>query len=147
MAAAAASMSLFPHEFSDELLLDIFSHVPPEDNLRSIQLVCKRFAKVADDQTIWRRHCCTSFQYWRREHRFHEKIEKKAALDYDWKRLWLLRKRINAHIEATFNIVLRTKVGRLRGIRHICCYGYDAKDFLLEQSRTADDVEDVLARR
>jgi F-box protein 21 len=140
------STSVFPREFGDELLLHIFADVPPEDNLQSLQLVCKKFYTVANDQTIWKRNCCTSFHYWQDEHWFHDTVAKEKA-DVDWKELWLRRKRTNAHIGKLFDGILETKVGRLERFRDICQYGYDAKDFLLEQLQTLDDAEDVLARR
>jgi len=141
-----ASTSVFPAQFGDELLLDIFSYVPPEDNLRSVQLVCKKFYTVANDQTIWRRNCDVSFNYWRDEQWFLEKFNQEGA-DVDWKELWLKRRRTNAHIGRIFDAILETKIGRLERFREICEHGYDAKDFLLEQIETVDDAEDLLARR
>ncbi|KAH8903896.1 hypothetical protein BR93DRAFT_931005 [Coniochaeta sp. PMI_546] len=141
-----ASTSVFPREFGDELLLHIFADVPPEDNLRSLQLVCKKFYRVANDQTIWKRNCCTSFRYWQDEHWFHDKVAKEKS-DVDWKEVWLRRKRTEAHISRLFDGILETKIGRLERFRDICQYGYDAKDFLLEQVHTLEDAEDVLARR
>lgn len=141
-----ASPSVFPGEFGDELLLHIFADVAPEDNLGSLQLVCKKFYTVANDQTIWRRNCITSFRYWQDEHWFQDNVGREQA-DADWKEVWLLRKRTNSHISRLLNGIIETKVGRLESFAGICEYGYDAKDFLLEQLETPDDAEDVLARR
>lgn len=142
-----ASTSVFPREFGDELLLHIFADIPPEDNLKSLQLVCRKFHAVANDQTIWKRHCITSFKFWHEQHSFHEKVANPKPDAVDWKELWLRRRRTNAHLEILFQGILDTKVGRLERFRTICDYGYDAKDFLLEQGGTDDSMEDVLARR
>ena len=141
-----ASPSVFPAEFGDELLLHIFADVPPEDNLRSLQLVCKRFHTVANDKTIWRRNCITSFRYWKDDGWFHDTVANERA-GVDWKEVWLRRKRTNARIGKIFDGILETRVGRLQRYREISEYGYDAKDFLLEQSATPEDADDVLARR
>lgn len=141
-----ASPSVFPGEFGDELLLHIFADVAPEDNLRSLQLVCKKFYTVANDQMIWRRNCITSFRYWQDERWFHDNVAREQA-DADWKGVWLRRKRTNSHISRLLDAIIDTKVGRLERFREICQYGNDAKDFLLEQLDTPDDAEDVLARR
>lgn len=140
-----ASTSVFPAQFGDEILLDIFAHVPPEDNARSLQLVCKKFYIVANDRTIWKRNCCTSFKYWRDKHWLYDEAAKERA-DVDWKALWLGRKRTDAHLGRLFDNILETKVGRLERFRDICMFGYDAKDFLLQQLQ-ASSPEDELARR
>jgi F-box protein 21 len=142
----ASSPSVFPREFGDEILLQIFADVPPEDNLQSLQLVCRKFYNVGSDQTIWKRNCITSFRYWKDSRRFQNLVAGDKA-DVDWKEMWLARRRTNTRIGNLFDGILATKVGRLHRFRDICQFGYDAKDFLLEQLGTPDEADDVLARR
>ncbi|KAB5526291.1 hypothetical protein GE09DRAFT_1150893, partial [Coniochaeta sp. 2T2.1] len=151
---ASPPPSVFPREFGDELLLHIFLDVPPEDNLLSLQLVSKKFHAVANDQTVWKQHCVSSFQYWSDEGWFRDNIRRSAGPEkdknknkVDWKEVFLRRKRINARIGRLFDEIIQTKVDRLERFEQICEYGFDAKDFLLEQLGTREEAEDVLARR
>ena len=50
-------------------------------------------------------------------------------------------------MSALFDSLLETKVGRYGKIAQIGAFGYDAKGFLLEQSRADDSDEFALARR
>lgn len=47
---------LYPHmlDFSDDVLLNIFQYLAPQD-LMAISLCCQRFGQVAQDKTLWRR--------------------------------------------------------------------------------------------
>lgn len=88
----------------------------------------------------------TNFRYWQSEHHFKEKLREKAV-DVDWKRLYILRLGRNRRISGLLDQIVASRVSRLRKTEEICQYGYDAKDFLLTQSKVSDDAEDVLARR
>jgi F-box protein 21 len=130
----------------DDIIRQILLYVPPEDNLAVLQLVCKRWLVLARDPVLWRRHCRTSFKFWNPTHRIAQRLVDRAS-EVGWHELWIQRKATDARNERLLRDLLSSKVGRLKKLGEICRHGYDAKDFLLEQLRTDDSVEDVLARR
>lgn len=130
----------------DEVIQHILHFVSPDDNLRSVQLLSKRFNRLANEALLWRHYCRISFRYWAPEHQFQEKLQG-LATDVDWKDLWMIRRRRNSHVGHLLDGILTTQVGRIKKFEQICLLGYDAKDFLLEQCHTDESAEDVLARR
>ncbi|XP_033331860.2 uncharacterized protein LOC117223600 isoform X1 [Megalopta genalis] len=54
--AEADKAILYPHilDFSDDVLLNIFQYLNPQD-LMAISLCCQRLGQVAQDKTLWRR--------------------------------------------------------------------------------------------
>lgn len=130
----------------DEILQHIVSYVSPHDNLARVQLISRRLNRLANEPLLWRRHCQRTFAYWNPSHDFPAKLAGKVS-DVDWKALFLLRKARDAQISALFDGILATQLGRARRFEQICLLGYDAKDFLLEQCRTIESADDVLARR
>lgn len=133
-------------QIPDEIIHHILSFVSPEDNLRNVQLLSRRLQLLANEPILWRQHCQTSFQYWNPAHDFSAKLRGRVS-DVNWKSLYLLRKARNAQVSNLFDAILATKLGRARRFEQICRLGYDAKEFLVEQSRTIDTADDVLARR
>lgn len=133
-------------DFPDEIIRHILEFVSPEDNLRSIQLICRRLHHVANDALLWRFYCSTTFLYWDPKHQFHEKLQQRASF-VKWKQLWLTRKGYNDRIAEWFEGILQSKVGQLTKLRSICLLGYDSKDYLLDQYQCDPEAEDVLARR
>lgn len=59
----------------------------------------------------------------------------------------MLRRSQNGKIAGELHGIVRTKIKRFKRYGIIGQYGYDAKDFLLEQCNVGSDSEDVLARR
>ncbi|ROT42735.1 F-box domain-containing protein [Sodiomyces alkalinus F11] len=133
-------------QIPDEIIHHILTFVSPEDNLLRVQLFSRRLNALANDPILWRQHCRTSFAHWDPRHDLPAKLDADVA-SVDWKALFLLRKARNVHISNLFDGILSTKLGRVRKFEQICRLGYDAKDFLLEQCRTIDSADDVLARR
>lgn len=137
---------MFLSQVADEIIEHLLYHVPPEDNLSSIQLVSHRLNRLANGPLLWRHHCQSTFKFWHPDHDFPSLLRQRAS-STAWKKLFLLRKRRNKTISNLLNHVIATKVGRLQRIEAISRFGYDAKDYLLEQCHTDDSLEDVLARR
>lgn len=133
-------------EFPDEIIRHILLYLPPEDTLRSFQLLSRRLHYLANESLLWRWYCRISFKYWHPGHRFQEKLAVRAS-SVDWKRMWLARKRSNNEVARLLDGVLSTKVGQLRRLQQICQMGYDVKDYLLDQCHIDDSAEDALARR
>lgn len=133
-------------QIPDEIIHHILTFVSPEDNLLCVQLLSRRLNTLANEPLLWRQHCQTSFAHWDPSHDLPAKLGAKVS-DVDWKGLFLLRKARNARISNLFDGILATKFGRVKKFEQICRLGYDAKDFLLEQCRTIDSADDVLARR
>ncbi|KAK0610456.1 hypothetical protein B0T17DRAFT_500397 [Bombardia bombarda] len=134
------------NDVPEEIIRHILSYVSPEDNLRAFQLLSSRFHHIANDSLLWRYYCQTSFTYWHPDHRIQEKFAARAS-SVEWKRLWMARKGKNVQTSRNLDGIIASKVGQLRRLQQICLLGYDAKDFLLEQCRSDDSAEDVLARR
>lgn len=133
-------------QLPDEILHHILHQLPPDDALRSFQLVCRRFARLSAAPLVWRSHCVHGFAYWHPRHDFPTKLARPAA-DVDWKALYVDRRRSNVLAARLLDSIIATKVRRLDCFGRLGALGYDAKDFLLEQASTAEDAHDVLARR
>ena len=132
--------------FPDEIIRHILSFVSPEDTLSSIELLSHRFHHLTNEPLLWKHYCRASFTYWHPDHRLQEKLGARAS-SVEWKKLWLTRKRGNANVARLLDSVLTTKVGQSKKLQQICRLGYDAKDYLLEQSHCPDSADDALARR
>lgn len=139
----SSSLDCFP----DELIRHILLYVSPEDNVLNIQPVSRRFYHIANEPLLWRYMCHKSFTFWRPEHQFFAKLLNPRPTTVEWKKLWLKRKRQNHLIERLLNEILTTRYRQLRNLQRICQFGYDAKDFLLEQCHVDESHDDVLARR
>lgn len=130
-----------------ELLAQIFHHVSPEENLLSLQLVSQYFRTIASEPLLWRFYCLSSFRHWAPEHEIEAKYDRPDPTSVPWQDLWLRRKRTNARISNQLGAIIESATHRLARIGEVCEFGYDAKDYLLEQSRAPEGLEDVLARR
>ncbi|KAI1826355.1 hypothetical protein F4861DRAFT_498031 [Xylaria intraflava] len=129
----------------DELLHQILRHTAPEQALRSVALVSRRFNRLTEERLLWKYYCKTSFRYWQTSHRFWDKVRGNLH-DVDWKALYLLRLKRNRHIASLIDDIVASRVSRIEKTEQICRYGFDAKDYLLTQSRIDDSVPDALAR-
>lgn len=130
----------------DEIIRQILHHVPPDDAFDSLPLVSQRFNRLAIEPLLWKHFCQTSYRFWHAQHRIDQKLEAMASRT-PWRDLWRRRKYRNDMIARLLDEIIATKVSRLTKIGSICQFGYDAKDFLLEQIQTPDSAEDALARR
>ncbi|KAK3496593.1 hypothetical protein B0T13DRAFT_291252 [Neurospora crassa] len=140
---SSSSLDRFP----DELIRHILLYVSPEDNVLNIQPVSRRFYHIANEPLLWRYLCRNSFTFWNPEHCFFTKLSDPRPTTIEWKKLWLRRKRQNHLIKRLLDEILTTRYHQLRNLQHICHFGYDAKDFLLEQCHVDESHDDVLARR
>ncbi|KAI2634634.1 hypothetical protein GGS21DRAFT_112681 [Xylaria nigripes] len=129
----------------DELIHQILRHIPPEQTLASIALVSRRFNSLTEERLLWRYYCSTSFRYWQPNHCFWDRIRGNLH-DVDWKALFLLRLKRNSHIATLLDSIIASRVSRHEKTEQLCRYGYDAKDYLLTQSRVDDSVPDAMAR-
>jgi F-box protein 21 len=134
------------HQVPDEVIQHLLYFISPTDNLASIQPLCYRLNRLANEHLLWRHHCRASFRYWQPEHDFHRKLSLRAS-EVDWKSLFILRQRCNAKASRLLEDILATKLGRVRKMEQLCMLGYDVKDFLLDQRQTPDAAQDVLSRR
>lgn len=134
------------HDMPDEIIRQVIQHVSPEEAFNTCPLVSKTFKRVAFDSLLWRNFCQTSFRFWHPEHRLKEKLESRASQTI-WRDLWRRRKYRNDLIARLLDGIIATKVDRFAKMGQIGQYGYDAKDYLLEQINTPDSLEDSLARR
>ncbi|KAI5466479.1 Transglutaminase-like superfamily-domain-containing protein [Mariannaea sp. PMI_226] len=133
-------------QIPDEIIHHLLYYVSPEDTLANFQPVSRRLKLIASEPLLWRYYCRHAFKYWNPDHDLQGKLRGKAS-DVDWKSLYLLRKRQNGRVSRLLDLILETKVHRLKRIEQIVRLGYDAKDFLLEQCQVDDSSEDILARR
>lgn len=139
---AAGAFDYIPNE----LIHKILQHVSPEDCFQRIPLLSRRFNELSHDSRLWRDYCVQSFRHWNREYCIQVHLARNTP-NTQWRKLWKLRKLINARIAILFNQVLASKVNRFEKIGQICQYARDAKDFLLEQYHAPESAEDHLARR
>ncbi|PTD04890.1 hypothetical protein FCULG_00001823 [Fusarium culmorum] len=133
-------------QIPDEIIQHLLYYIPPEDNLSSFQFLSHRLRHLANESLLWRYHCQSSFTFWNPEHNFYRRLKGRAS-STPWKKIFLIRKSRNAQVERLLVEILETKVGRLKRFEKVCKFGYDAKDFLLEQCNADETAEDVLARR
>lgn len=129
-----------------EIIRQIIQHVPPEEAYDNLPLVSKRLKRVAFEPLLWKYFCQTCFRFWHPEHRLGDKLESRASKT-QWRDLWRRRKYRNDLIARLLDGIIATKVNRFAKIGRICQFGYDAKDFLLEQTNVPESAEDFLARR
>lgn len=134
------------YDVPDEIIRQIIQHVSPVDAYDNCPLVSKTFKRIAFDPLLWKYFCQSSFRFWHAEHRLHEKLESRAS-QTPWRDLWRRRKYRNDLIARLLNGIIATKINRFEKLGQICRLGYDAKDYLLEQTEIPDSVEDSLARR
>ncbi|KAH6606227.1 hypothetical protein Trco_005380 [Trichoderma cornu-damae] len=134
------------HQVPDEIISHLLYYISPQDNLYNVQLVSRRFYRLANEPLLWRYHCRSSFKHWSPRHMFPEKIAA-LAQETNWKDLFIYRSIRNRQISTVLNEIIRTKVNRVRGFEIIGQIGYDAKDLLLEHCQTSPSAEDGLARR
>ncbi|CAN8104745.1 unnamed protein product [Discula destructiva] len=134
------------YDVPDEIIRQIIQHVPPEEAFANCPLVSKTFKRVAFEPLLWKHFCLSSFRFWNSEHCLNQKLESRASKT-PWRDLWRRRKLRNDLIAQLLRGIVATKVDRFSRMWQICRYGYDAKDYLLEQIQIPDSVEDSLARR
>ncbi|KAJ3522804.1 hypothetical protein NM208_g12704 [Fusarium decemcellulare] len=137
---------MFFSQVPDEIIQHLLYYIPPEDNLSSFQLLSHRLRRLANEPLLWRYHCQSNFRFWHPEHNFQRRLKGRAS-QTPWKDLFIVRKCRNAQLDRLLDEILATRVGRVRRFEKVCNFGYDAKDFLLEQCNTANSADDVLARR
>ncbi|KAL7923204.1 Transglutaminase-like superfamily domain-containing protein [Trichoderma austrokoningii] len=130
----------------DEMIGHILYYLSPEDNLHGVQLVSRRFYRLANEPLLWRYHCRTCIKYWSPHHRFEQRVAAAAQKTY-WKWLYIRRSNLNRQVSSTLDEIIRTKVHRGRGFETISRLGYDAKDVLLEHCQAPTTAEDWIARR
>jgi F-box protein 21 len=130
----------------DELIQQLISYISPLDNLASLQVLSRRLHRLANEPLLWRQYCQTAFRNWSKEHGF-ERLLQAGALDVDWKALFVLRLSRNRQAAQYLDSIVNSRIDRLKKIEQICLFGYDVKDFLVQQCRVGDDAEDALARR
>ncbi|KYK60701.1 F-box protein [Drechmeria coniospora] len=130
----------------DEILQHLFYYVSPWESLQCLQIVSRRFHRLANEPLLWKSYCSWSFSYWHPGHDFHHKLQLKVA-EVNWKELFILRARQNRLIARLLDDIITTQVGRLKRFETIGRLGYDAKDFLLQQCQTVETATDYLARR
>ncbi|KGQ10633.1 hypothetical protein BB8028_0002g09780 [Beauveria bassiana] len=140
--SARVSLDILP----DDIIEQVFQYASPLDNLDSLQRVSRRVQQLASQPLLWRYHCFATFQYWQPEHEL-ELLRDRNASATNWKALFLTRQKQNASIGRIFDRVIATRADRIAGMRQICQYGYDAKDFLLEKCHISYDDPNVLAVR
>ncbi|KAM0456864.1 hypothetical protein ACHAPV_007155 [Trichoderma viride] len=139
---AALSIEQMP----DEIIGHILYYLSPEDNLSGVQLVSRRFYRLANEPLLWKYHCRTSIKYWSPHHRFQKRLAAQVQKTL-WKWLYIRRSGINKQVSKTLDEIIRTKVHRGRGFETISRLGYDAKDVLLEHCQAPTTADDWIARR
>lgn len=130
----------------DELFEAIVFYLPPDATL-AFGTTCKRSNKIAYEHLVWRRHCLQGWQYWEPRHELQEKLHQPPA-QVKWRHLYNERRKIDRKALETFDDMLKTQQLRVQKIEDIVKVGYDVKDLMLDlRDNTADEAEDVLARR
>jgi F-box protein 21 len=134
------------HSLPDELIHQILHYLSPEQTLKTVAILSRRFNRIAHEPLLWKHYCQSNFRYWQSEHHFDDKVHG-ALHDVDWKGLHVLRLKRNSRIANLIDGIVASRVLRLEKTEQICQYGYDAKDYLLTQCRIDESAEDILARR
>lgn len=133
-------------ELPDEILQQVLYCSPPEETLLSLQLVSKRFARLANEPLLWRYHCRVGFKYWDPRHRIKDKLAGDVGAA-DWRKLFCYRLRVDAQTTRNLDGILAAQTNRIVKYEEIGENGYDVKDTLLRHCRVDDSAPDVLARK
>jgi len=128
----------------NELLVHILLHIEPEDTL-SISRTSQRLRQVADEPTLWRKHCLNSYRHWAHRHHFTQKLQG-SPKDVDWKALLKERRASDRVINSEFHGILSSTARRIPRIEKIVDFEGDAKDAMLKHVEEEHDSEQPLAR-
>ena len=131
-------------DLPDELVQAVLAALPLAD-LVAMDSTCKRVNELTRSLLEYRRHCFEHFKYWRPEHRFHQRLVDTQA-STNWRKLLIQRKTADQRMHQEFESILTSQVGRASKANMIVSFGYDAKDFLLQQLDAPHDAADYLAR-
>lgn len=132
-------------QLPDDIINHIIYYTTPVDNLEIIHFLSHRFYRLANNRLLWRNHCLETFRYWNTSHRIPEKCRLRAS-EVDWKKIFIQRKTQNDTMANILAEIIRSRVGRRSRMSYLCSFGYDAKDFLLEQIHSTSYPRDNLAR-
>jgi F-box protein 21 len=128
----------------DEVIQSILSYLPPHQ-IPWVQRVCRRFANVASEQTLWRDFCVSSFRWWDKSHRLSARLQDPTATN--WKDFYADRHRASRNTRSALDAMLDSETGRLEQIERILKSGYDVKGVLLEAFQSAKGSDKYLAQR
>jgi F-box protein 21 len=117
----------------------------PAHQIPSLQLVCRRFAQVASEPSLWRNCCISSFRWWHPGHHLRDRLEDPSSTD--WKQLYADRHLNSKQVRSALNAILDSETGRLPQLQKIINAAYDAKDVLLEFYGEAKGSPKHLAQR
>ncbi|KAI9670111.1 MAG: hypothetical protein M1829_004839 [Trizodia sp. TS-e1964] len=139
-----ANNQLTIDDIPGEVLTLAFSRLPTE-SLLALNLVSKRFNKLAKEPLLWKHHCL-QFKYWDEKHDIKAKASSAVAFD-GWESLYQYRVVTDRKVTTILNSILADRTGCAGKYKQIADYGFDAKDTLLRHCQATEDMEDVLSRR
>lgn len=132
-------------DLPDEVIQQILFYVPPQ-SLGAFSQTSKRLQSSTQAPLLWRYQCCATFTHWCQSHDIAKKLAQPAT-DVDWRTLLIERLQTSKKVNKLVNDTLASQQKRIEKLENIAEAGYDAKDDLLRQAHTSEDVEDWLARR
>ncbi|TGZ80158.1 YccV-like-domain-containing protein [Ascodesmis nigricans] len=129
-----------------ELLLQIISYLPDEDNV-SVAQTCTKL-KLVCSWPVENRKRCLQYKYWEDEHDISNKFAHRPITDIDWRKMFTHRFNVDRRTTAILNRIIESPTNRIVHFNEIADFGYDAKDTLERHAMVKDDeVLDPLARR
>lgn len=145
-AIQSRKISVSLNHLPDEVLQQILFYLEPQDILRNVQRLSKRFHTLGGEPLLWRHYCETEFRYWDPKHNIRLKFAAHIEA-VDWKQLYARRKAAELETTEVLDSILETQTDRISKFERIAQLGYDAKDTLIRNFRTDPEVDDGLARR
>ncbi|KAF3927219.1 hypothetical protein ABW20_dc0105856 [Dactylellina cionopaga] len=129
-----------------EVTQQIIAYVP-DDDLQALERVSRRLHQLTNDSLLWRGRC-SRFKYW--EDHWHNNSSS-ADGHYqalrNWKRVFYRRITIEREACQLLDHIVASPSRRIEHTEKIASYGYDVKDYLIEQLAIPETANDWLARR
>ncbi|RPB17781.1 hypothetical protein P167DRAFT_601575 [Morchella conica CCBAS932] len=129
----------------DEVLIDVIRYVP-DDDIFNTSRVCKKLYNIINSPLQWKERCL-KLRYWEPKHKIKEKVNNPLPLEVDWKSLFVWKWQVNSRTARLLGEITSSSVHRIPKFHEIGSFDYDAKEYLLDQTKASKDLEDVLARR
>lgn len=143
VSAMASKVSLL--SIPDEVLIDVIRYIP-DDDIFNTSRVCKKLYNIINSPLQWKERCL-KFRYWEPKHKIKAKINNPFPLEVDWKSLFVWKWHVNSRTARLLGEITSSSVHRIPKFHEIGSFDYDAKEYLLDQTKAPKDLEDVLARK
>ncbi|RVD81711.1 uncharacterized protein DFL_009561 [Arthrobotrys flagrans] len=119
----------------------------PDDDLAALEGVSRELHRLTNDPLLWRGRC-HRFKYWENNwHHYATGPDGHYQALQNWKRVFFRRIQLDREARRLLEKIVLSPSKRIKYTEKIAAYGYDVKDYLIEQLETPESATDWLARR